>query len=411
MPKVKLTTAAIERLTPPAVGQVDYFDKLLPGFALRLTANGVRSFVCFYRVASKLRRDTLGKYPRLTLAMARDKARAAFEAVAAGEDPRLEKQPRKAEVQRRSGDTYSPAVDDFIAKHAIAKKGNRRHREQKRLLLKANEAWHALPVSSIATSDINDALDGLMTAGKRYTANRTYEALGTFFRWLHQRDRVPTNPMLKVERPFDGEAPRERSWTDDELKAIWKAADALNEFESTYLQLLLLTGQRRGEVASIRRDELDLKKATWQLPASKAKGKRAHTFPLPRYAVERLAALPRIKDNPFVFPGRGTRAGETREMTIGSKIQARIREASGVYDFTFHDARRTFRTGLDRLGIAPHVKDECLNHARRGVGDRHYSTHEYLDEQREAFEAWCAHVMSLITPRAPAKVLPMRGKR
>jgi hypothetical protein len=100
--------------------------------------------------------------------------------------------------------------------------------------------------------------------------------------------------------------------------------------------------------------------------------------------VELLRSLPKISSNPFVFAGRGSRTGEPCPMTIGSKLQERIQQASGVSDFTFP----MMRDVLGRLHIAPHVKDECLNHARRGVGDGHYSQYDYLAEQRSAFDAW-----------------------
>jgi integrase len=235
--------------------------------------------------------------------------------------------------------------------------------------------------------------------GKGYAANRAYEVLRTFFKWLEYDEHVTVDPMHKVRKPWNGEQPRERFWTDDELRRIWLAADKLdNEHEATYLKLLLLLGQRRDEVAGIRWDELDLdgkrdpqfKGPTWQLPVERGKSKRVHTFPLPSTAVQLLTSLPKVDSSPYVFPGR------RGALSIGSKVQARVQKHSGVSDFTFHDARRTFRTGLDRLNIAPHVKDECLNHARRGVGDKHYSQYTYLPEQLSAFQAWDHHIGNLI---------------
>ena len=85
-------------------------------------------------------------------------------------------------------------------------------------------------------------------------------------------------------------------------------------------------------------------------------------------------------------------------MAASSKVQKRIQKASGVRDFTTKVARHTFRTGLDKLKVSPHVKLECLGHARQGVGDVHYSHYDYLDEQREAFEAWASHVEKLVYP-------------
>jgi integrase len=396
MATIKLTAAVVERLRPPASGQLDYFDQSLPSFGLRVTAKGVKSYFCFYRVGTRQVRHTLGRHPTLTLGAARRQAGLIFNAVSEGRDPRVEKSEQKAEQTRALRDTYAFAVEDFIQKHAIARKGNRRHREQRRLLLRANSAWHERPVASITRREVHDVLDSLLAEAKGYTANRVYEALRTLFKWLYQRDRVPVNIMDKIEKPFDGEKPRQRTWSDKELKQIWKAAEALDAHEAAYTRLLLLLGQRRSEITGMCWDELDLEAATWELPADRAKGKRSHTFPLPVPAVQLLKALTTVVGNPFVFPGHGAKNGKPCPMTIGSKLQCRVQQASGVQDFTFHDVRRTFRTGLDRLHILPHIKDECLNHARRGVGDRHYSQYYYLAEQRSAFEAWANFIASLV---------------
>jgi integrase len=370
----------------------------------------VKTYVAMYRVAGQLRRSTIGHHPGMSLRDAREKAGKLFEAVEDGGDPRVEKADRKAEQARANGDLYISAVDDFIAKHAVAKKQNRQHGEQRRLLLRANPAWHSRPVSSITVREVHDALDRLMEEGKGYSANRVYEALKTFWRWLYQRDRVKANIMEKVDKPFDGEAARTRVWTDEEIKAIWKAADQLGAHERVYLKLLLLLGQRRGEIAGMQWTEIDLDGKTWKLPADRAKNKHDHTFPLTDAAVELLKSLPRCAGNPFVFPGRGGRDGAPCPITIGTKVQNRIQAASGVADFTFHDARRVFRTGLDRLHILPHIKDECLNHTRRGVGDIHYSKYDYLPEQRSAFDAWAAFIGELVGAKA-SNVRQFRRKR
>ena len=112
----------------------------------------------------------------------------------------------------------------------------------------------------------------------------------TFFKWLDQRDRAP-NVMAKIEKPFDGEQARTRVWSDAELAALWKGADALPPHEMVYIRLLLLMGQRRDEIAGMRWDELDLDAATWKLPILRHKGKRDHTFPLPATAVRLLKSM------------------------------------------------------------------------------------------------------------------------
>jgi integrase len=402
--KKKLTDTDIKQGKDfkPRDDQFDVFDAKMPRFGVRVSPHGVKSFVYMYRFGGQLRRATLGRYPQLSLADARKKVTEIDDAVSEGRDPRIEKQQHGIETKRQQGDTYAAAVEDFIEGYAKAKKRNRTWAAQRRLLLRAETApWHKRPVASITSRDVNDLLNGLMKQGKPYAANRTYEVLRTFFKWLWRQDRVPLDIMAKVETPFDDEKARTRVWTDDELRRIWQSAAQLSPVECGYIRLLLLVGQRRDEVVDIRWNELKLdgdptdnrfKGPIWLLPGERAKSKRDHIVPLSTAAVEVLKALPRVKDSPFVFPGRDPAKAPMMRWT---DLRERVQKVSGVSDFTFHDARRTLRTGLDELGIQPHVKDECLNHARQGVGDRHYSMYAYLPEQASAFQAWANKIAKL----------------
>jgi integrase len=380
--------------------QYDVFDTTRDSFGVRVSAHGVKSFVYLYRLEGKLRRATLGRYPETSLADARDMAGAIRKDVSKGEDPREKKRKEGEAEAKKRGDTFVDAVEDFVEKYAKAKKHNRTWATQRRLLLRQS-TWRARPVASITSRDVHEVLDDLMEQGKGYQANRCHEVLRTFFKWLYARDRVPDDIMAKVETPFDDEKARTRVWTDDELRRIWQSAEQLSPVECGYLRLLLLVGQRRNEVAGIRWDELKLdgdptdnrfKGPLWLLPGDRAKSKRDHVVPLSTTAVEVLRALPRVKDSPFVFPGRDPAKAPIARWT---DLRERLQKVSGVSDFTFHDARRTLRTGLDELGIQPHVKDECLNHARQGVGDRHYSMYAYLPEQASAFQAWANKIGKL----------------
>ena len=120
-----------------------------------------------------------------------------------------------------------------------------------------------------------------MAVGKGYSANRTYAALKTFLRWCASRDLIATYPMQGVERPFDGEAPRERSWSDEEIARIWRAADVIGGSAGAALKVLLLTGARRDEVFHLRWSELEPGGRQWRLSISRSKSRRKHVFPLP----------------------------------------------------------------------------------------------------------------------------------
>jgi integrase len=405
MNKKVITEAVIKRFPTPEK-QVEQFDAALAGFALRVTPKDTKSFVFFYRYGGKQRRATLGRWPVVTLAEARKRAEKILKLVNEGTDPRVEEKNKKARRISAQDYTYEIAVEEFIQKYAIDKKKSRRWKDQKLLLMNAGKkldtsgrpdkndrGWADLPVAQITGEHVYDALDTRLSKSP-YAANRTYEVLCVFFRWHYRRGLVPQNPMDKVDKPFDGEKPRDRFWSNNEIKALWQAADKLNEPWPSYLKLLIVMGQRKNEIASMRWGGLDLEEGVWELPEDQHKGKRGHKFPLPPLAIRILKGIPRVGENPYVFPGRL----DNRPMTVGSHQQTRIRNLSSIADFTFHAARHTLGTNLQDLKVPPHIISECLAHARQGVTARHYGHYDYLDEQREAFEAWASHVEKLIYP-------------
>jgi integrase len=356
----KLTATSVRQLKAPEIGQIQYNDSELPGFALRVTANDVRSFVLQYRPRSgphkgRWTRWTVGRLassPKvangldlLTLGQAREIARHARVAI---RDQRADPARDGKRVEGDDGpETYAKAVEKYIETYQIKKKGNRTAGEVKRLLLREGAGWLDSPVNEITRSDIHNLLDRLMADGKHYLANRAFAALRTFFKWCVSRDKIEHSPCEGVERPFDGERPRERHYDDDEIRAIWKAADALEGPRGAFLKVMLLTGKRRGEVAGLTWDELDLDNGIWTLPASRTKGKRAHKMPLPGLAVRILKAQPRIEGNSLVFPGQ--RHG--KPISGWSVFNRAVEKASGVSDFTFHACRHTLKTRLGELGV------------------------------------------------------------
>jgi len=236
----KLTATSVRQLKTPETGQIQYNDSELPGFALRVSSNDVRSFVLQYRPRlgphkGRWTRWTVGRLASnpaaangidlLTLGQAREIARHARVAIRdQGADPARDGKHSEGDD---GPETYATAVEKYIETYQIKKKGNRTAGEVKRLLLKEGAEWLDRPVKEITRSQIHDMLDRLMADGKPYLANRAFAALRTFFKWCAGRDKIEHSPCEGVERPFDGERPRERHYSDDEIKAIWKAADAI----------------------------------------------------------------------------------------------------------------------------------------------------------------------------------------
>jgi hypothetical protein len=267
MAKRALTDAGIQRLRNPKSGQQDHFDKHKPGLAIRISPSGTKTFVYFYRFGGKLRRDTLGRFTSeaidtdeikwgrgfaLTLKSARRISAYISDSVEAGTDPHLVRDGALEAAAKIADLTFAKAVDEFIEKFAIAKKQNRTSQAQKMTLLRVNPDWNDLPVANITRQQVHAALDACMAGGKKVESNRRFAALATFFKWLHNRDHILENPMIGVQRPFDGERPSDRVWNDAEVVKLWMSADELEAHAGAYLKLLILLGHRPGFMSHLR---------------------------------------------------------------------------------------------------------------------------------------------------------------
>jgi integrase len=224
--------------------------------------------------------------------------------------------------------------------------------------------------------------------------------------------------------------------TEDELRWLWSAADKIDWPFGPITKLLLLTAQRRDEVAGMEWPELDLAKRTWAIPRHKMKNTRAHEVHLSEAAAAVLQSLPRVGDVGLVFTTTGETAvsGFSRakkrldaEMLKARRRSLRLPEDDAGYrkaiaqpagkslpieipDWTLHDLRRTAATGMARLNFPPHVVDKLLNHVSgtiRGVAAV-YNRFEYLEERRNALEAWGRYVGNLASPAA-ANVMELRA--
>jgi integrase len=406
MPRKKLTAASVEALAAPANGQVDYFDQVLPGFVLRASAKGRKSWVVFYRVQAgpdkgKLRRHTLGAYPMLSLAEARDKARHEMQAVANGGDPAREKrEQRKAAPPKAS--TFADVVESYI--RLYAKRQTKTWAETERIFAKnVLPHWGHRPIESITRRDVIELLDGIMEEGADYKANRTLAAVRKLFNWVLQRDMIEASPVAQVEAPGK-ETKRDRVLSDDEIKDIWTGCDKLGWSFGPFVKLLLVTGQRRDEVAGMRWRDLDLDEATWTIPREMTKSDREHAVPLSPLAKDIIGTLPRL--GTYVFTTRRDRP--ISGYSVGKK---RIDAAAGVTGWRLHDLRRTAASGMAKLNVAPHVLSRVLNHASASLQGvtAIYNRYGYEAEKRHALETWAHHIDGLIEPQ-PENVVTLDAR-
>ncbi len=412
MARVKLTAAAVERLTSRGKDRIEYFDQTFPSFGVRVTARGSKSWFVYYRIGGRLRRLTLGTFPVDKLAEAREKARNALKMVEHGIDPAKVKEREKAERL----DTVRRVVAEFIERHAKAR--NRSWRQTEAVFEKeVLPDWGDRPIKSITRRDVRDLLDGIMDRGTPYVANRTLAAIRKLFNWCLERDIVDASPVAGVKPPAK-EAVRERALSEAEVKEVWTAAETLGYPFGPLTQLLLLLGQRRQETANMRWADLDLEEGTWNIPSDSTKAGRGHVVPLPPLALEIIKRLPRQR-GPYAF---STTAGEKpvsgfsrAKKQLDRAILAARQNAAGqppedvkpMEGWRFHDLRRTVGTHLAGLGIPLDHISRVLNHVPVGVTAKVYDRHFYLPEKRRALEVWANKLQSLIAPDNDSNVVAL----
>lgn len=397
MPKRKLTAAAVEKLGPPESGRIEYFDTLLRGFALRITARGSKSWVLFYRVHGRQRRMTIGSYPMFDLSEAREEARKALQLVEKGQDPAAIRE----EQRRKRPDTVIAVAENFIQRHA--KPNNRTWREVERMFeIHVLPTWGKRDIGSITRRDVIDLLDQVADRTSSVRANRVLANVRKLFAWAAERDIIESSPVAGVKPP-GRENERDRVLTDNEIKAFWKATEVLGWPFGPFAQMLLVTAQRRDEVAHMRWDDID-EHGVWTIPKEKTKANRSHEVPLPSLALEILERTPRIGSYVFM----SGRAG-ARPISGFGKAKAKLERLSGIHNWRYHDLRRTAGTNMARHGVPISTISRVLNHAEGGV-TRIYARYSYLNEKRKALNTWARTLAGIIRP-TESNVIPLESRQ
>lgn len=411
MPRQKLTDKWLKNVSPPKQGQVDYFDVLLPGFGFRLSHGGAATFFVTTRIKcgdGKLVRLTVGRFPTLSLADARDQARMLLDNASRGIDPRRIRQSEIEDNQRKAEMTFEAVASDFLSKYAEKRLAASTIGFYRTALQKTASKWNAYPLASITRHDANKLLDNLDAKGNEVAADRTHAYLRKFFGWAVQKDYIQASPMDGLRRDNHAVS-RERVLSSAELKWLWAATGDMNWPYGPFLKLLILTAQRRSEVAGMRWDELVLQgnDPGWLIPASRTKNKREQWVPLAGVCIDIIETLPRVlnKDQKaeFVFTTTGNTpiSGFTKaKQDVDAGMQS-YREKDGVSGsipaWTFHDLRRTAATGMARLGCPIHVVEAVLNHKSGTISGvaAVYNRFDYGPEKRVALDKWANAVRDL----------------
>ena len=391
-----LTDAVIQNLKPERgqKGWREVADGGSRGLCLRISPSGEKAWGLRAIIAGRRQRHILGGYPAVSLAEARERARQYLSAARDGT------RPEEIDAQRKAASmTISDAHTDYI--EAM---GDTLRPHTKRLK-KDMFAHHIKPVlgdrlvASIRKSDIVELAEAV-TAKKFYTqANRVYSEIMALLRWCDQKSYIAGVPAIRRQdiRKVGAakEKSRERTLTDSEIVTVWNLVGGMGDLTRDLARLLLLTGQRLSEVREMTWKEISLKDALWTIPETRYKTRKTHAVPLPDAAMAIVNA--RWSEGAKGYVLAGTKEGQAfnGHSSAMKRIHKKIVAAQGRADFTWHDFRRTMRSGLARLGIDERVAEMTIGHMPQGIVEK-YNKYDHLDERREALKKWADKVTLLL---------------
>lgn len=368
MAKITLNDAGLRKITPPAKGQKSYWDENFPSFGVRVSQGGSKTFV----VNRNNSLITIGRYGVVTLAEARTEAKKLLAEFTLGKI-------------RPQSLTYSQAVALFLEEKAKSAKPRTLY-DYKRLLGRFKFQGQ-LP--ELNHRELERNLQRFKSQGEY---NHILIALKVFFNWCIKRRMVEHNPTMGLSK--FATTPRSRVLTNRELKAIWHAAEAIGGHYGKIVKLLILTGQRKSEIANLQTSYVS--DNTICLPTTLTKNKREHQFPVGKLAVSVLASA-ETGGTDMLFPVRYAKE-TTKSFNGWSKSKAELDELSGVKNWVLHDLRRTFATRLAEMGVLPHVVERLLNHMTGQVSGvaAIYNRATYQDDMKKAVKLWEAHLAKIL---------------
>jgi integrase len=370
---MRLTDLSVRNLPVPERSQKLYFDDAIPGFAVRVSQGGARSFIL--QVRNPRRLITLGRYhPQLfTLAAAREKARDILARKQLGQDAETE------------GTPFPAALEQFLDAYRRKNKPST-VQETERLIRRY------LPftgdIATITIRDINRVVDKIEKPSERLHA---FVAAKTLFNWFAKRRMILTSPMAGVEPPHRSMS-RERVLTDTELVVLWRTLDKLTDLRfANICRLLILTGQRLAQIGGLHADYIDYENKIIVWPGSVMKSGRQHHLP---YGPMVAAILEELPKQSYLFPTR-----KQGVYTNWSVATTRLRKLCLISHFTLHDCRRSWATKAAEWGIAePHIIERVLAHQTGTISGvaAIYNRATYLPAIRATMEAFEAKLSALL---------------
>jgi integrase len=390
--KLQLTELTLRKSKPERAAYL-LWDLRQHGLALRVQPTGARSWVVIYRHHGRPRWFHLGNGNAIALSDARKLAQRVALAVAEGKDPAAEKR-----AERGAG-TFADLAERYLEQHA--KRHNKSWAQPDRLLRRyVLPRWGKLQAASIVRADVKALMAGI-EAPK--LANQVLAAASAIFSWAQKEEIVGSNPCRGVDR--NPTSSRERVLSDSEVPLFWSAFDAAGPIVAAALKVLLLTGQRPGEVAHMRREHI-VDDGWWQMLGDPVpelgwlgtKNGASHRVWLPKAAQQIIAD----GDAGFVFADeRGNAVGRLDGAMRDICVKLKVERA------TPHDLRRTHGSTITALGFGRDAMNRVQNHVEGGIASV-YDRHQYASENQKIMEAVANKIMTLIEGTPTGKVVPIR---
>jgi integrase len=410
MPKGKITLKSVDALIP---GARDGFlwDVSRKGFGVKVTPAGRRVYILQYRMGGRLsptKRYKIGVHGAgWTPELAGREADRLLYMIGLGTDPAEEKRRKRYTLSEL---TFDAIADRYETKGLVGLRDRSKDFIKTILRVHLRPKLGKRPLPSISGTDIIALLDDLPSESAALRRN-VYAVVRRLITWAKGRGIIDRNPLDGFEPPPVA-ASRDRVLNDDELRMVWVASAELGPIFSAFVRLLLLTGQRRDEVAGLEWQELDRAQAEWILPAARAKNAREHLVPLSREAVALFDTLAGGK----IWPRAGyvltTDGGKSRVKGFSgrkAKLDAQIATLSKteggapVAPWRYHDLRRSAATGMQKLRLPGDWIEAVQNRRKAGVAGT-YQRYTFVDEKREALAAWGSHISQILKAKKRATV-------
>ena len=365
------------------------------GLRLQVSPTGTKTFVYVFRRGGKFNRLTLGAVGDITLNDAHATHAELRNRVRVGESIFA----LRAFIGsgRSAGNlTVADLADEWMQRRVRLER--KMWRDVDRMLKKDVIPYLGeRPAHVVKAREIAEMLDCIVDRGSPVTANRCASIVKQMFKFAVGRGIVDVSPCLVLERPGGSETSRDRTLTESEIKLLWDKLDtaAMSPGARVAIRLLLVTAQRRGELALARKDEIDRNARVWYIPAGHTKNGKTHDVPLSKLALTLLGQLFVLAgDSDYLLPSPTAKDAPIRAEAL-TRCMTRNRAHFGLMAFNVHDLRRTAASHMTALGVPRLHVSKVLNHSGRDI-TAIYDRHDYFDEKRDALDRWAANVNVIV---------------